>query len=162
MVYELINDDKVKVESKKWFVIILRGLTWPSDPVIDGEALLPYEAVRSVQCKRRRNPTETQRFRREERVRRGSPWRGRGGRGERRAARRRLAAAARVIRRVPFSVSNRMVPSGAAYRVSAGVRTGARLGTSKSALTSGGHSPHVAAAPQQRQPTNRARTKHYP
>lgn len=44
----------------------------------------------------------------------GSPWWGRGGRGERRAARRKLAAAARVIRRVPFSVSSRMVPSAAA------------------------------------------------
>lgn len=60
-----------------------RGLVWPSDPVIDGGALLPYEAVRSVQCKRRRNPTETQRFRREERVRRRLTVAGpRGARGE--------------------------------------------------------------------------------
>lgn len=140
--------------------------SWPSESVVDGEALLPYEAVRSVQCERRWNL----RHRDLEEKRGcggGSPWRGRGGRGERRAARRRLAAAARVIRRVPFSVSNRMVPSGAAYRVSGGARAAwlgwARRGTSNSARTAGGHSPHVAAAPQQRhqQPTNRAREPRY-
>lgn len=88
-------------------------------------------------------------------MRRRLPWRGRGGRGERRAARRRLAAAARVISRVPFSVSRSSVPSGAAYRVSGGVRSpGPRRapsrGGSNSARTAGGHSPHAAAAPQPR------------